>query len=59
MLDIPTVVVAELVERSLPILEVRSSNPIFIKNIYQPLVNCIEKMKIKKKRSGMAHFLKQ
>ena len=53
------VVVAQLVERSLPIPEVRGSNPVIGKNLYRTFtVNCIEKTKIKKKRPGMAHFLK-
>ena len=51
------VVVAQLVERSLPIPEVRGSNPVIGKNLYRTFtVNCIEKTKIKKKRPGMAHF---
>ena len=29
------------------------------KNIYLPIVNCIEKTKIKKTRPGMAHFFKK
>ena len=46
------VVVAQLVERSLPIPEVRGSNPVIGKKIIEHLftVNCIEKTKIKKKR---------
>ena len=53
-------VVAQLVERSLPIPEVRSSNPVIGKNLYRTFtVNCIEKTKINKKRPGMAHFLKK
>ena len=57
------VVVAQLVERSLPIPEVCGSNPVIGKNlfIYWTFVYCqlcIEKTKIKKKRQGMAHFLK-
>ena len=54
------VVVAQLVERLLPIPEVRSPNPA-IGNIFcwTFTVNCFEKMRIKKKRPGMAHiFLK-
>ena len=44
------VVVAQLVERWLPIREVCSSNPVIGKNLYQTLtVNCIEKTKIMKK----------
>ena len=47
---------AQLEERSLPIPEVHSSNPV-IGNILNSTftVNCIEKTKIKKKRPGMAH----
>ena len=56
--NIGTVVVAQWVEQSLPIPEVCSSNPvickIYIENFFT--VNCIEKMKIKKKRPGMAHL---
>ena len=55
-------VVAQLVERSLPIQEVRGSNPHIGKNLYNEhlfTVNCIEKTKIKKKRPVMAHFLKK
>ena len=56
------VVVAQLVERSLPIPEVRGSNPVIGKNLYLYLTFvyrqlCIEKMKIKK-RPGMAHLKK-
>ena len=51
------VVVAQLVERSLSIPEVRGSNPVIGKILYWTFtVNCIEKTKIKKKRPGMAHF---
>ena len=58
------VVVAQLVERSLPIPDVRGSNPVISKNlfIHWTLVYCqlcIEKTKIKEKRPGMAHFLKK
>ena len=53
------VVVAQLVEQSLPIIEVRGSNPVIGKKLYWIFtVNCIEKTKMKKKRPGMAHFLK-
>ena len=49
------VVVAQLVEQSLPIPEVRDSNPVIgkkiIMNIYYQL--------FWKKRSGMAHFFKK
>ena len=45
------VVVAQLVERLLPIPEVHGSNPVIGKKIYCTFtVNCIEKTKIKKKR---------
>ena len=50
------VFVAQMVERSLPTPEIRSSNPV-ISIILSS--NClIEKMKIKKKRPGMAHLKK-
>ena len=51
-------VVAQLVEQSLLIPEVRSSNP-FIGNVLYCtfILNFIEKTKIKKKRPGMAPFL--
>ena len=50
-------VVAQLVERSLPIPEARGLNPVIGKKLYWTFtVNCIEKTKIKKKRPGMAHF---
>ena len=55
------VFVAQLVERSLPLPEVRGSNPV-IGKIYLYIehfftVNCVlKKMKIKKKRPGLAHF---
>ena len=57
-------VVAQLIERSLPTSEVRGSNPVIVKLLYRtfnclPAVNCIEKTKIEKKRPGMAHFLKK
>ena len=58
-INIWAVVVAQAVERSIPIPEVRGSNPIMGKNLYLTFtVNCIEKTKIKKKRSGMAHLKK-
>ena len=47
-----TVVVAQLVERSLPIPEVISK--IYIEHLFT--VNCVEKTKINKKRLGMAYF---
>ena len=44
------VVVARLVERSLPNPEVRGSNQVIGKNLYWTFtVNCIKKTKIKKK----------
>ena len=47
---------AQLVERLLPTSEIRGSNPVIDKILS---VNCtIEKTKIKKKRPGMAHFLR-
>ena len=54
-------VVPQLVERLLPIPEVRGSNPVISKNlyIYWTFVYCqlcMEKTKIKKKRPGMAHL---
>ena len=54
-LDVWAVVVAQL----LPIPEIGGSNPV-IGNIiyYQVYKNCIEKMTIKKKRPGMAQFLR-
>ena len=53
-------VVAQLVEQSLLIPEVRGSNPVIGKNLYRTFtVNCIEKTKIKKKRPGMTHFKKK
>ena len=57
------VVVAQLVEWSLPTPEVSDSNPVMGKLLYQtlnclPTVNCIETTKINKKRPRMAHFLR-
>ena len=51
------VVVAQLVERSLPTPEIRGSNPVIGKLLYRTFnclstVNCIEKTKIKKKEAG-------
>ena len=47
-------VVAQLVEQSVPTPEIRSSNPDISKILS---TNCtIEKMKMKKKRPGMAHL---
>ena len=53
-------VVAQLVERSLPIPEVRGSNPVigkylFIEQLFT--INCIEKTKIKKKEAGKKQVL--
>ena len=54
---IGAVVVAQLVERSLPIPEVRGSNPVIGKKLYWIFtVICIEKTKIKKKRPEMPIF---
>ena len=54
------VVGAQLIDRSLPIPEVHSSNPVMRKNKYWTFtVSCIEKTKIKKKRPVMAHFFKK
>ena len=55
---------AQLVERSLPIPEVRGSNPVIGKIFYyyRTFVYCqlcIEKMKIKKKEAGNGPFLKK
>ena len=52
------VVVAQLVERSLPTPEIRGSNP-NIGKIYLPIVIKLKKTKIKKKRPGMAHLSKK
>ena len=56
--------VAQLVEQSLPIPEVRGSNPVigkiylYIEHLFT--VNCVlKRRKIKKKRPGMAHFFKK
>ena len=52
------VVIAQLVERSLPIPEVHSSNPvigkIYIEHLFS--VNCMEKTKIKKKEAWNGRF---
>ena len=55
-----TVVVAQLVERSLPTPEIRSSNPVIVKILYVPTIKCIEKKKIKEKwpRMSQLFFLK-
>ena len=53
------VVVAQLVERSLPTSEISGSNPDIGKIFYTRIsTNCnkIEKTKIKEKRPGMAHL---
>ena len=53
------VVVAQLVERLLPIPEVYGLNPVFGKNLYWTFtVNCIEKTKIKKKEAENCPFIK-
>ena len=53
------VAVAQLVERSLPIPEVRGSIPVISNILYRTFAaNCFEKTKINKKRPRMAHFLK-
>ena len=50
-------VVAQLVEQSLPISEVRGSNPVIGKILYYTFtVNCMVLTIIKKKTPGMAHF---
>ena len=54
------VVVAQLVERLLPIPEVRGSNPVIGKfNEHSLTVNCIEKTKIKIKEAGNGPFFKK
>ena len=56
-MDDGAVVVAQLVERSLPLPEVRGSNPVLGKNLYSTFtVNCIEKTKIKKKEAENGPF---
>ena len=51
---------AQLVERSLRISEVRGLNPVMGKNLYCTFtINCIEKTKTKKKRPGMDPFFKK
>ena len=53
------VVVAQLVERSLPISEVRGSNPVIGKNLYGTFtVNCIWKNENKVKQAGNGPFKK-
>ena len=52
--------VAQLVEWSLPIPEVRGSNPVIGNNLYWTFtVNCFEKTKIKKKEAGNGPFFKK
>ena len=54
------VVVAQLVEQSLPTPEVRGSNKAIGKNLcWTFTVNCIEKTKIKKKEAGNGPFFKK
>ena len=57
-LDILAVVMEQLVERSLPLLKVRGSNPVIGKLLYRIFVYCQQyrKDKIKKERPRMAHF---
>ena len=52
--NIEAVVVAQLVERSPPTPEIRSSYPVIGKTFIEHLltVNCVEKTKIKKKEAG-------
>ena len=52
---------AQLVEWSIPVPEVRGSNPVIGKIYIEQLftINCIEKTKINKKKPGMAHFFKK
>ena len=55
------VVLAQLVERSLPTPEIRGSQPVVGKLLYRTFnclstVNCIEKTKIKKKEAGNGPF---
>ena len=54
-------VVAHLVEQSLAILEVCSSNPVIAKIYIEQLfsINCIEKTQIKKKEAGNGPFKKE
>ena len=57
MLQMDSGCVAQLVERLLPIPDVRGSNPVIGKKfVYCQL--SIEKTKIKKKRPGLAHLKK-
>ena len=51
---------AQLVERLLPVLEIRGSNPVIGKIYIEHFkLSTVEKTKIKKKRPGMAHFFKK
>ena len=50
------VVVAQLVERSLPVPYLRASNPVICKKLFP--VNCIEKTKIKEKEARNGPFFK-
>ena len=47
---------AQLVEQSLPIPEVCSSNPVTEKNCNEHIMSSIDKTKIKKKRPRTAHL---
>ena len=50
---------AHLVEQSLPIPEVRGSNPVIDNKLYSTCtLNCIEETKIKVKEAGNGHYLK-
>ena len=54
------VVVAQLVERLIPIPEAPGLNPVIGKNLYWIFtVNCFEKTKIKKKEAENGPFLKK
>ena len=48
------VVVAQLVERSLPILEVRSLNPVIGKNLFGHLLSTVFKRRKKENEAGNA-----
>ena len=49
-------VVAQLVERSLPTPEVRGSKPVIDEFVYLSTINCIVKTKIKKKEAENGVF---
>ena len=49
---------AQLVERSLPTPEIRSSNPV-IDQILHVLSTVLKRQKLKKKSPGIAHFLRR